>query len=94
MLGACGRRGLGGICAMSTEDTPGRNEDGEVQGPVTLTYDIEVMQTELTWAEYDRTTSCLKGYTWTNAKVTVPSEDELVGGPWLIPLNRLLRGSA
>lgn len=40
----------------SPENTPGRNEEGEIQGPVTLTYDMEVMQTELTWSEYDRVT--------------------------------------
>jgi sulfatase modifying factor 1 len=38
------------------EGTPGRAAVGEEQGPVTFTYDMEVMQTELTWAEYDRIT--------------------------------------
>jgi formylglycine-generating enzyme required for sulfatase activity len=41
----------------SSADTPGRGAVGEEQGPVTFTYDMEVMQTELTWAEYDRITS-------------------------------------
>ena len=40
----------------STENTPGRNAEGEEQGPITFTYEMEVMQTELTWAEYDRIT--------------------------------------
>lgn len=40
----------------SSEDTPGRGAVGEEQGPVTFTYEMEVMQTELTWAEYDRIT--------------------------------------
>src|SRR5690606_30125136 len=40
----------------SSEDTPGRGAVGEEQGPVTFTYDMEVMQTELTWADYERTT--------------------------------------
>lgn len=40
----------------SPEGAPGRGAVGEEQGPVTLTYDMEVMQTELTWAEYDRIT--------------------------------------
>lgn len=42
--------------AFRREDTPGRGAVGEEQGPVTFSYDMEVMQTELTWAEYDRVT--------------------------------------
>lgn len=38
------------------EDAPGRAAHGEEQTPVTFTYDMEVMQTELTWARYDEIT--------------------------------------
>lgn len=38
------------------EDTPWRAAVGEEQGPVTFTYDMEVMQTELTWGQYDEIT--------------------------------------
>src|SRR5690606_29300640 len=40
----------------TSEDTPWRAAVGEEQGPVTFTYDMEVMQTEFPWAEYDRIT--------------------------------------
>jgi hypothetical protein len=40
----------------SPEDTPFRSAVGEEQGPVTLTYEMEVMQYEATWARYDQVT--------------------------------------
>src|SRR5690606_24456398 len=40
----------------TAEGTPWRAAVGEEQGPVTFTYDMEVMQTELTWAKYDEIT--------------------------------------
>src|SRR5690606_32995329 len=40
----------------SPENTPLRSAVGEEQGPVTLTYDMEIMQYEFTWADYDQTT--------------------------------------
>lgn len=40
----------------SPEDTAFRSAVGEEQGPVTLTYEMEVMQYEATWARYDQVT--------------------------------------
>src|SRR5690606_12417990 len=37
----------------SPEDTPGRAAYGEDQGPIALTYQMEVMQYALTWAQWD-----------------------------------------